>query len=628
MNRRKNKKVRRENRGKELVKKNIPEFNLYLIIASLSIGCLTFITYKGALDNQFVSWDDPAYVINNDLVRPDILPHKTSVEEIFRRVVSLNYHPLTIITLRSNNNSCPDCIDGISAKPFILWNIILHSLNSILVFLLLFRMTKKNLLASLIVAVIFALHPMHVESVVWVSERKDVLYAFFFLTGLLAYTKYLMTKNTKWIILTFLLFILACLSKAVAVVFPIVMLILYYWYDKSGNGFKSFRSVLKKTVFKHTLPFFVVSIIFGLIAVNVQRGGDFGGLLENNSDAVAINSFDIFSIIQRIQFASYGFLKYLIKFFIPNNLCTYYPYPDQISFDHSIFYKVAPFLVIAILAIVIISIKYTKSMVVGMGFFTITIVLVLQFISVGTVIIADRYTYLPYIGFAFTLVMLIAEFVSKTGQKLIYTVMLVLILALIPKTRSQIRTWHDTDTLWSNVIATQSKDGNILTQSMDKPLSIRGTYYAKMAEKAKTPKEKSTLINKALKDFNMAIDLHTTRPDVYEKIGNVYAMLKEYPKAQENYSKAIALAPKNGSVYFNRAVTYSIMGEYIKAINDFSRSLEYVQEKAPLIHVYRGIAYFNVGKRTEAAEDFEKALEYDPNNSQAKEYLDRLKSLN
>ena len=230
-----------------------------ILISLFFLTLVTFFVYRGALDNDFVDWDDFTYVINNDLVRSvqdmepqssvqtnrtSPRPYNTTVGELFRRSVSSNYHPLTVLTMRWNNNVCQDCTYGISARPFILWNIILHIFNTLLVFFLVMQLSRNHLLASLAIAAIFALHPMHVESVAWVSERKDVLYSFFFISGLLSYLHFLKNKQNLWWIVTFALFILSCLSKGMAVVFPLVMLLLHWYTQTEGHSFKSlFKSL-------------------------------------------------------------------------------------------------------------------------------------------------------------------------------------------------------------------------------------------------------------------------------------------------------------------------------------------------------------------------------------------------
>jgi hypothetical protein len=612
-----------------------------LIVSSVIIALLTLFVYRGALDNDFVDWDDYTYVIDNDLVRSvsDIDAFKqaqksktqlntntpsaynTSVGDIFKQIVSLNYHPLSILTMRWNNNVCPTCSEGISAKPFIKWNLILHCFNSILVLLLVYWISKRNLLASVLAALLFALHPMHVESVAWVSERKDVLYTFFFLAALLSYSKYLDLKQSKWLGFAFVLFVLSCLSKAMAVVLPLVMLLMWFWNDKSESNVASFKKTIQPKTLMHTLPFFGVALLFGLIAANVQGGGDFYGVFEVGSSTVAINDFDTFSIIQRLQFACFGFLQYLVKFFVPTDLSAFYPYPNQEVYDASLFFKAAPFIVALILGLTFYSIKFTKSIAVGIGFFVVTVILVLQFVSVGTVIMAERYTYLPYIGLAIVIALLVQEMAPQKIQKSIYLVMIGLGLLFIPTTTAQIETWQDSEALWTNVIELNKMDGNTIPQNIEQPLSTRGNYYGKRAEKARTQEEAKLYLEKAFNDFQMAAQLGSERPEVYEGMGNTYGMKGEYSKALESYSKALEYGSKRGSIYFNRGVTYSILKKPQKAIEDYNNAMKFAPEQAPQVYVNRGYTYLEMGQKEAAISDFKNALRYNPNNEMVKGYL-------
>lgn len=641
-----------------------------LAIAAVFLGIITFFAYYGALDNDFVDWDDFAYVIDNNLVRSEVdmnnitrlkqattsiapapSPYTTTTKDVFKTVVSLNYHPLTVLTMRWNNNACPDCVQGISAEPFIRGNILLHILNTILTLLIVYWLSKSNLLASILVALVFAIHPMHVESVAWVSERKDVLYTFFFLAGLLSYTQYLDKKGSKWLILAFGLFILSCLSKAMAVVFPLAMLLVYFWHNKQENNIAGVKQLLTPAVIKHTIPFFAVALFFGLLATNVQSGGDFGGTLIKSSSAVAINEFDTFSIVQRFQFASYGFLQYIAKFFLPVDLCTFYPYPDQQSYDNSLFFKVAPLIVLGIVAFTAFSLKFTKSIFFGIGFYLATVILVLQFVSVGAVIMADRYTYLPYIGIAFTLAMLIQEFAPKQLQQVIYGLLILVTMAMLPLTKSQIETWQDSDTLWTNVINLHTAN-NVIPQTMEQPLSIRGNYYGKASEKevdkarqaeqamktSQDPNQKAvakakmeaaqkaqqTYLDKAFDDFKTAARLGSKRVDVYEGIGNTYGMQKNYQEALKNYSIALDLDPTKGSTYFNRGVTYSLLRDHANAISDYTNAMKFAPEQTPMALLNRGISYASSNQREAAIADFKVVLQYNPNQELAKRYLKQL----
>jgi len=210
-------------------KRHLPPVLLLLLTA------IVLFTYRNVFDNSFVDWDDYTYVVENDLVRN---PDETSLIDILTTPVSLNYHPLTILSLRLNNNKCAECPEGISPAPFIRWNVIIHILNTLLVFYLVFLLSGRKMFASFFVAAIFGVHPMHVESVAWISERKDLLYSFFYLSGLICWIRYRKqeAKNRRAYLLysfTILLFVVSCLSKAMAVSFPLILLLLDFWMKLS-----------------------------------------------------------------------------------------------------------------------------------------------------------------------------------------------------------------------------------------------------------------------------------------------------------------------------------------------------------------------------------------------------------
>jgi Tfp pilus assembly protein PilF len=652
-------------------KKKSSESPISLLLAALILAILTSYTYKGALDNELVDWDDYTYVTENNLVRsgtdiasfmrlkgskqsfsPTLSAHTTTINDVFRTAVALNYHPLTVLTMRWNNNACPTCPEGISARPFIFWNIFLHVLNSLLVLLLIYYLSKKNLLISVFVATVFAFHPMHVESVAWVSERKDVLYSFFFLSGLLSYWNYLQTTAKKWLYAAFVLFLLSCLSKAMAVVFPLAMLLLYFWNSKSEKPVDALKESLKPAAWMPTLPFFACSILFGAIAISVQGGGDFGGLLKKGTSAIAMNSFTDFDLLERLQFTAYGFIEYILHFFVPTNLSAYYPYPDQQTFDDSLFFKMAPIFMLLIIGGALVSLKFTKSIAMGIGFYLITIILVLQFISVGSVIMADRYSYLPYIGLAFMLAMLVHEFAPQKIKFGLLTAMTIASLLFIPMTIKQIELWQNSETLWTNVIELNTSEDQLVRPTMARPLGIRGNYYGKQAEKAKTPKERQNYLDKAFKDFLNAAKLGSRSASVYEGIGSTYGIrgnmkqeqarqLQQQNKAQEaqtllqqanedlklaikNYSKAIEFEPTRGTVYFNRGVTYSILRVHEKAIQDYTKTLQYAPEQAAITYMNRGISYAALRQNQAAIADFQQVLKYNPKDDIARRYLNQL----
>jgi hypothetical protein len=207
----------------------------YLILILVGITAICFFPM---LKNGFTNWDDELYVINNALLRgPDL-------KGIFTQPVVSNYHPLTIISLAINYS-----ISATEPWSYLLLNLVLHLINTILVFKFIHAISDRKTIVAFLTALLFAIHPMHVESVAWISERKDVLYTPFFLLSLLQYWKYLLTEKQKWLWLCFLFFIFSILSKPAAIVLPILLFLLDYWKSRSFNR----KQMLEK------IPFFLVT---------------------------------------------------------------------------------------------------------------------------------------------------------------------------------------------------------------------------------------------------------------------------------------------------------------------------------------------------------------------------------
>ena len=214
-----------------------------LLFMVLGLLLVTFIVFSPTFSNEFTNWDDDLYVANNPLVKT---LDGATIANIFdlESFVGGNYHPVTILTLNFNYQ-----MTGLDPISYQVTNVLLHLLNTFLVFLFIYRLTKRKKEVALICAVLFALHPMHVESVSWMAERKDVLYTAFFMGGLLTYLRY--RKTGKWADLgwTLLLFVLSGLSKPAAVVFPVVLFLIDY-YKKAEWKMKL---VAEKVPFLHRL---------------------------------------------------------------------------------------------------------------------------------------------------------------------------------------------------------------------------------------------------------------------------------------------------------------------------------------------------------------------------------------
>jgi protein O-mannosyl-transferase len=563
---------------------------------------LVYFTYSKSFDNEFVDWDDFAYVVNNDLVRN---PGGTYLRDLFTTPVSSNYHPLTILSMRINNNVCNSCPNGISATPFIRGNVILHMLNSLLVFILVYLLSNRSILVSFLVAVIFGVHPMHVESVAWISERKDVLYTFFFLSGLIAYFKYKKNDGGKiiWLIFSFLLFILSCLSKATAVVFPVVLILINFWIYHTEEDKPIIRAIKNAVSLRNLLfllPFFLVSVFLGLMTYKIQNGENFLGLLNLSKNQLdVVNTIGPFSVFQRIQIAGYGFIAYIFKFFVPINLSALYPYPTFQEFDHgtfSISLKIAVAAAALSAFFAIRSLRKTRLYAFGVGFYFITIALVLQFISVGMAIMAERYSYMPYIGLALIPATLIANS-SKTKKNILLIISGCFIITLIVLSKRQIEVWRNTETLWTTVINKYPR--------LELPRRSRGKYYSKKSLAAKTDTEIKMYEDKALIDFTEAIRSGTKSADVFEGTGIIYGSKGDLKNAVLLLNKAISLDPKKGAAYFNRALIYEKLNKKAEAINDYNMSLIYNPDWALQILNNRSNLFLETERFREAVTDFD-----------------------
>ena len=323
---------------------------------------ITFICFSPALSSkkEFTNWDDPVYVIEQKLITNLSVDNVKAMFSVHNDV-SLNYHPLTVLSLAVNYHFS-------KLKPFgyFLTNIFIHLLNTLLVFVFIRKLLSRSfssitaseakhtlssdgllrrsppgndklIIASAIAALLFGIHPMHVESVAWAAERKDVLYCFFFLSSSLVYINYLETKKIGLLIGCFILFVCSCLSKAMATPLPLILILLDFYYR---------RKITWQTI-AEKIPFLLFALWIGITAVHIQ-----------SKEALA--DFKIFTLAQRIMFASYGFVMYWVKFFIPVSLSTFYPYPSLIDGHVPILYYFMPFVAVAIIAIPLF-IAYNKN---------------------------------------------------------------------------------------------------------------------------------------------------------------------------------------------------------------------------------------------------------------------------
>ena len=557
----------------------------------IAILIITYICFSPAVSSkkEFTNWDDPGYVTEQPLAKS---LSKENIKTLFKPEthVMLNYHPLTMISLAMNYSS-----SELNAKPYALTNIIIHIFNTFLVFYFLFLLSRKKFWVAAIGALWFGIHPMHVESVAWIAERKDVLYCFFFLLSCITYIKYLETKKITLIILVFVFFVLSCLSKAMAVPLPLVLLLIDFYFQRKINW----------KVIAEKIPFLLLAMWVGYNATKIQS-------------ASAIADYQIFTTIQRLSFASYGFFMYWAKLFVPINLSAFYPYPAlNESGGIPMIYNIAPLFALAIVTIPfwIFYRRENKEMfrvyVFGMGFFILMVALVLQFISVGAAVMADRYSYLPYIGAFFIIGMLVNEFLEKQKTKMMTMVFVgglsaFFIIACFNRTKI----WENSLTLWTDVIEKHpyviTQTGNVVKVEqvgVETAYKNRGNYY-----------REHNMSDLAFEDYNVLVRALSKDAGIYSNMGNMYAIRKDFDKSLEMYSKSISMNPNSFDAHLNRGITFSNMGKHVEALNDFNEALR-INPGASQMYLNIAAEKLNLKQYDNCISDCNKVLAGNPNDS-------------
>lgn len=554
--------------------------------------------------NGWVYWDDPTYVLENDFL---VIKSFDDIIAMFSlQFVQGNYHPLTILSLALDYS-----IDGINPIVFHTTNLFFHIANAALVYLFVFKLFRIKSIAFF-VSLLFAIHPMHVESFAWVSERKDVLYVFFFILGLIQYLNYQKKENLSSYFLCLLFFILSLFSKGMAVVFPVVMILLDYLQKREFNR----RVILEK------IPFFVLSLIFGLIVLWAQE--------ESN----AISSDVSHPLSQAFLIPIHGLLIYLIKAVIPYNLSALHPYPMMLDgkTPFQILYSFIPLLLL--FTGVILFFRKNRKVVFGFAFFVLVIFPVLQFLSVGSAMISERFTYLPYIGLFIVLAVILQKEFSK-GSKTRKNTILFLTGAYIAflsyQTHHRITIWENDETLWTDVIESypqdyfaymkrgsfRAKKGEFDSALLDlnKGISIfqndyylfnnRGMIYLSLNK-----------FREAEQDFSKAIEIDSSLYEASLNRGLVYLNIKKYQLALSDFKRAEILAPTNDLVYLNQAILYERMDSFNLILACYEKAIE-LNPLSFQSYKFKGVYHYSRGQLSIALIDFEKAIQINEQYSEA-----------
>lgn len=595
---------------------NPNENNQSILKAILLILILlaTVITYSNIFGHDFQSiWGDDLYLLN-DRIQDFSLKNITGYFWSFH---GSNYHPLTSLSFAVNFQ-----IFGLNPTVFHVQNLILHLLNIVLVFILINKITK-NLEIAVIIALFFGIHPMHVESVTWISGRKDLIYSVFFLISLIFYYKYIQDKiKRKYYYLSLLMFFLSLLANSLAITLPLVLLLMDYYADRKFTN----------KILKAKIPFFALSIIFGIIAIIALR----------SSETVSIAKE--FTMGDRFFLISFGLLSYIVMLFAPFKQfaqSAIHYYPDKIDGFFPIEYYFAPAIILVLIILILIIKRYRKDLVFGFLFFFLTISVVSQVIPVGNSIISERYTYIPYIGLFFIIAFIYNQLANKWRYRRIMKPLMILILLSMGvmfsmKSWNRNKVWKDSIKLFGNVARRYPKEADGLYRKglarykihdvrgavLDfKDARIRDPFFTEAYFARGIGRSDLTLYDAAAADFGITIQLDSAHSKAWQHRGATYIILDRYEEAIFDLDIAISLDPEYSDAYKNRGIAKFKLNMNKEALKDINKAIELKADNGEAYY-YRGLINKQMQNIPQACSDWYKAdsLGYELASSVIEEY--------
>lgn len=523
-----------------------------------------FCVFSPVLRAGFINWDDDRYLTENPQIR-DISLHHFSKPFLFPQ--SANYYqPLTFLTY-----SLEYKFFGLNPFIYHLDNILLHLLNVLLVFQLACYLSAGSIGVAFLTAILFGFHPLRVESVAWIAERNDVLFSFFYLSGLLSYISFVLSRFQKnqYFVLTVFLFICAVLSKPQAVSFPLLLCAMDFYF-KRKLGWK---------VIKEKIPFFLIALLFLLINMLFLK------------PAIDGNVYNSYSGIEKFVLANFALLMLFFKALLPIHLSLIYPFPEinKIGFMPAIVW-VSPIVVMGILAGGLYYFKKSEIFIFTSSFFFITILLPLINMNYGF-FLNDRYAYLPHVGLFWGLSMILLKWIGEAEKNIYKSTKVILltiyVLFLCGATYQRSMIWQNSTVLWSDVI---KKFPNVaLAYSKRGILESESGYH-----------------KEAIDDFDKAIDLNPQEFSFYNNRGYARLRAKQYAQAIEDFTKTISLKQGYLLAYRNRAQSYYNLGQYEQALGDVNVVNQLGPQDASN-HYYLSIIYFHLGNYDKALNEAKKA---------------------
>jgi Tfp pilus assembly protein PilF len=543
------------------------------------LAAITWLIFGQTLAHDFVNYDDEVYVYDNAKVAAGLSPQ--NILWAFTHTVCANWHPLTVIS------HMLDCqLYGLKPAGHHFTNVLLHTIAVILLFLVLRQMTG-GLWRSALVAALFAIHPLHVESVAWISERKDVLSAVFFMLMLGAYTRYIRALSLTSYLFVLLFFAFGLMSKPILVTAPFVLLLLDYWplkrfvsetAAKLGHRNRTESRANIRRIFLEKIPLLFISFASCAATILAQRH--------------FIDPIDRLSFAERLGNAAVAIIVYLRQLVWPSGLSIFYPHPRHgLS---AVQVSMAPLSLLAVSAAAFIYRRKHPYFPTGWFWFLGMLVPVSGIVQVGTQAHADRYTYLPQIGLYILVTWFIADIVSSWRHQrvLLSTAMVSSIVILMWPAWKQTSHWRDSRTLWTHALAVNPENDTAHNGLCN--LALRQNRF-----------------EEAVFHARKALQVRPDSADAHSNLGLALLGTGQKAEALIEFRKVIETSPARPRVHYNLATLLLDSGRIEEAIAEFQKELQ-IQPEFVDAQNNLGIALEQKGALDDAVTCFQKAIELDP----------------
>ena len=597
------------------------------LAVAIVLVVLTLAAYWRAIDCKFLTIDDPIYVTKNPHVQEGLTAR--SISWAFTTTRSANWHPLTWLSHQTDY-----ALFGRRAWGHHLTALLLHAANVLLLFLVLSSMTG-SMWRSAFVAALFALHPLHVESVAWVAERKDVLSAFFWMLTMLAYASYIRAPRVVPYLLMVAAFTLGLMAKPMLVTLPLVLLFLDLW-PLSGSRGAGPRHPTPNTQhpFLEKTPLFALAFASCVVTYVVQQTGG------------AVRTAEQYPILVRVGNAIVSYVAYIGKMLWPARLSIFYPHPGALP----------AWLVISCAVLLagatygaIRAAKTRPYLTVGWLWYVVTLIPVIGLVQVGRQAMADRYTYVPLIGIFFAIAWAASDVMRRQASPLasranrrraaksqpttqpaanpaLYVPAGVVLIALFALTWSQVSTWRNTESLFRHAVDV-TRDNYVALTNLGEVLNGRGKtdeatecYREALRIQPNSAEAANNLgqmllkqgdMDEALRYMTVAVRYKPESPEVHFNMGLALAGKNELDKAIEQYREALKLRPSYAEVHDSLAMALDRRGMFDEAMENFASAIRLKPDRAETYND-RGAVLLNHQKLDAALADFQKAIEIKP----------------